>query len=617
MIAEAASLTRILDRPFFTQDQMTLTPVSASPRSPSTMLAPSDARRSPFGRPLRSATAPVKGIRSPPSPDMLSSNLDCAFPPFPTSKPTKKPQQQQASGYGGLGNRYAEPDPMYAPISPRTAESGGLLQRMNTIAPGPFDMNGSRKANGPPAEKEKTHQRTVTAGSLRELGIPPSANANSHIARPSTASGHSRTSINSSGSGPRVPQNNDYGGFGPPLAADTADKVPEFLRPEHRSQTFPLRSESQGLPLRRPSESSDVRTRAPSAGATQRVPLDGSKSISGSPPRGRKQSISGPDLTRPLPPRGASLLRLRTNNIAGDAPPMPNLAAEFGIGNPYHTPTDSQSSNESYQTDGSSASSRSSPPVSSSQSRRKPSDTSNVDILIADIQSTMNEIQPKEETPSPPRNIEPIQPLYNRALSPQPESPLDPTIIDPAIQGGRRSPVPNIPPPRFEAAALEPPKTIHARRPTTSKGNCKGCKEPIKGKSVSSADGRLTGRYHKQCFVCTTCSEPFATATFYVIKDAPYCERHYHKLNGSICTTCDRGIEGQYLESGSKSKFHPGCLNCADCRRNLRHDYFEMNGKIYCERDAFRRAQQGRFLGPGGGGATNKMERRTTRLMMM
>jgi hypothetical protein len=38
-----------------------------------------------------------------------------------------------------------------------------------------------------------------------------------------------------------------------------------------------------------------------------------------------------------------------------------------------------------------------------------------------------------------------------------------------------------------------------------------------------------------------------------------------------------------------------------------------MNGRVYCERDAYRKAQQRNFLGTG----TNRMERRTTRLMMM
>ena len=222
------------------------------------------------------------------------------------------------------------------------------------------------------------------------------------------------------------------------------------------------------------------------------------------------------------------------------------------------------------------------------------------------VAASMADLQPKEvpsgmNTSPQKRNQYAMAPP--RTLDPSLLSPESP--MDPAIQGGSLSPLPS----------RNQTRSAPIRRPTTAKGSCKACGEAIRGKSVSSADGRLSGKYHKQCFVCTTCMEPFATSTFYVINDAPYCDRHYHKLNGSVCTTCDKGIEGQCLESERNEKFHPTCLNCADCKRNLRNDYFEMNGKVYCERDAFRRAQQGRFLGPGG--PSTRMERRTTRLMMI
>lgn len=125
-----------------------------------------------------------------------------------------------------------------------------------------------------------------------------------------------------------------------------------------------------------------------------------------------------------------------------------------------------------------------------------------------------------------------------------------------------------------------------------SRGNCKACGDLITGKSVSSADGRLTGRYHKACFVCTTCSEPFSSSTFYVHSDKPYCERHYHAVNGSLCGSCNNGIEGSYLADEADSKFHPTCFVCADCRLPLEDGYFEVGGAVYCERDAWKRVQQ-------------------------
>jgi hypothetical protein len=507
---------------------------SNSPRTPN------DGRRSPFGRPGRE---PIH----PPSPEILS-NLDNAFPPFPTRK---QPANKDRSRLEQV--KYTEADPKYAPVSPR-AGAGPLLQRMNTIAPGPFDLNGrpGRRARTPDEDARKKHEPQPFT----------------------TSSGHSRSTTSSSEEKavaptkvPKDERTGGYGGFGPPAAQE--EQQP--LQPENRSQTFPMAAENRilnGLP-RRPSEPNTILRRPSNV-----------ESTSVSPPRQRRPSVTGPDRSRPLPPRGASLIRER-NGKGGDAPPVPDLAREFGAGNPYHTPSASESSS-------SSLSSRPSPQRMNGQ--RKPSDTSNIDVLMKDIESMK-----KDPSSAPSEQFaKPLARLGESLLSP--ESPMDP-----AIKGGRLSPIP----PRYRAPA-EP-----QRRPTTSKGNCKGCGEAIKGKSVSSADGRLTGRYHKQCFVCKTCSEPFATATFYVIDDAPHCERHYHKLNGSMCQACDRGIEGQYLETERKQKYHPTCLTCSDCRRVLRDDYFEMNGKVYCERDAYRKAQQRNFLG------TNRMERRTTRLMMM
>jgi uncharacterized CHY-type Zn-finger protein len=581
--------------------------VSLSPSRSVSPITPNDGSRSPFGRLLRSATAP---LQSPPSPEGLTSNLDNPFPPFPPTRSATK-SRQETGGYGGFGIKPTTLDPMYAPVSPRTATSGGLLQRANTIAPGPFDINGGGQKNDSLTERGHMRQRSLKLATMssRTAAVPE------NMPRPSTASGDSASSSpNPFGSKPgipRVPRNNGYGGFGPPVGNDSADREP--VRLEARSQTFPLQNGEEPA-YRKPLEP-DSRMRRPSNEPGGRRPSINGRAVGGSPDAQRKPLV-GPDLSRPLPPRGASLSRSRTAAGPGDTPPIPsnlNLAAEFGIGNPYHTPTESQSSATSGSSQESKASSRSSPPRSAAPDRspwRIPDTSKNP---MSDTQALMTDLQVRGQTPhSPPRNKEhsaqaPIRELHPSLVSSESQ-------FNPAIQEGLASQ----PPPRNPARSQTPssPGEKPIRRRTTKKGNCKGCGVPITGKSVSSADGRLTGRYHKECFVCTTCSEPFQTSTFYVINDAPYCERHYHKLNGSVCTTCDRGIEGQYLESQRKQKFHPGCLTCSDCKKTLRNEYFEMGGMVYCERDAFRRTQQGRLLGPGAGGS-NRMQRRTTRLMMM
>jgi hypothetical protein len=140
--------------------------------------------------------------------------------------------------------------------------------------------------------------------------------------------------------------------------------------------------------------------------------------------------------------------------------------------------------------------------------------------------------------------------------------------------------------------------------------------------------------------VCQACKTAFPTAEFYVHNDHPYCGQHYHELENSLCATCGRGIEGLYMETANvagrgKEKHHPECLKCTTCRIRLDHDYFELSGKVYCERDAFRIASGPKsphnapsrpsplvreYISSGNPGLVegkNFPERRTNKLMTM
>ncbi|KAF2432433.1 hypothetical protein EJ08DRAFT_132596 [Tothia fuscella] len=223
------------------------------------------------------------------------------------------------------------------------------------------------------------------------------------------------------------------------------------------------------------------------------------------------------------------------------------------------------------------------------------------------------------QRPSPPRT-RPIPSPYNdktspprtrKPLAPFPEEPRLPTQISPP----RRRPEPVLFPRKNTSTTQAPVRPPVYRQPApVSKGECRGCRTEIYGKSVKAADGRLTGRYHKECFVCKTCQAPFTTAEFYVHSNAPYCERHYHELNGSICRKCNRGIEGQYLDTDGGGKYHAACFCCSRCMVRLREDYYEVDGRPVCDRHAF--AQGPSRLGVGGGAAPTA-ERRRTRLMMI
>lgn len=540
---------------------------------------------------------------------------------------------------------------MYPPSSPKKQQPN-LLDRINTIVPDPFDAG----------------RRPSAAGRNNSINDD----------RPGTSSSNLSS---------RVPRKNGYGGFGPP----NPNLAPEPFGILNRSETFPRPSEAAETPLRTPSEPGlrPDKWRRPSQTSqdtTIRTPMTSERS---------RRPSRGPDTSRPPPPR-TSLIRPKTAAQDG-APAVPsiNFAEEFGVGNPYHIPSASTSSSTSgySQSDRrpsmASMRSRTSPPRTvTSRSGRNPSNTSSFDNLMSDLESFGNDLAPStlqppskdgKAKPRPPplnasRGYDPrIDPIIQSGRPQRPVSPLAPSAADRQFGGeapapGRTrdmspvsplTPTPPSPPRTRDSpersrdrSAFKPETQLRSRsrsRPRdgsiqSSRGDCKACLLPITGKSISSADGRLTGRYHKACFVCSTCQEPFSSSTFYVLEDRPYCHRHYHELNGSMCGSCNKGIEGQYLEDESTKKHHVGCFKCGDCGMALRDGYFEVNGASYCEKDAWRRVQQPRMAnggvrkapsgqtlglppGPRAGGfgppAGNRfgprprMEKRMTRLGMM
>lgn len=431
-------------------------------------------------------------------------------------------------GYGGFSDM--DSDSAYGATSPKK-QGLSLLTRIDSIAAGPY---ASENPYSPVDSRMPASPPRSTYQDNERLG----------------------TSASNTGFGgmapPKMPRKNGYGGFGPPKRDDQG--LDAFGGP-NRSQTFPDRPTE--------TDRSEPPLRAPSA------------------PGPRPDRLR--DTSRPPPPR-RSLVRAKNPSI--------NLDAEFGSANPYHSPSVSVSSSLSRGSSQPSDPSSNTSPARSTTSRRKPSDISAFDSLMSDIQSSMDELQPRETPPvrAPARPEPPRQSLSNDRYDPatrgrEPPSPppsrWGQDRVDPAVQGSRRT----------ESTSRLPPSPTRTRAPAPHRGYCRKCNDAITGKSISSADGRLTGRYHKACFVCTTCFEPFQTAEFYVHDDRPYCKYHYHKINGSLCGSCQDGIEGQYLEDESTKKFHVNCFRCGDCKVVLRDGYFEVDGRAYCEKDAWRRLQ--------------------------
>ncbi|SPO06716.1 uncharacterized protein DNG_09410 [Cephalotrichum gorgonifer] len=508
-------------------------------------------------------------------------------PSIASDSDTAYSQQGRRPGrYGSFSQRDEfDLDPPYS--SSPNKQQPSLLSRMDTIAPGPFDGRG----NAGPMGNASPPRDNPGRGDGARLGYGDAR-------RPSAATS-SQPMPNSLSQ--RAPRKGGYGGLG----KQEDQFEPEPFSSFNRAGTFP-----------RPNNPADTPARTPSAPG----PRAGRQTHS----RGKSSYGMGPDTSRPPPPR-KSLIPAKGPDRSID------LAAEFGIGNPYHSPTASMSSAITSFTQSSGSSdpnSQSTPPRSDG---RNPSNTSSIDDLMNDLQSSISEMKPltpqlgrnpsigssrrgrsrdgrsasrdrsasRSRQPGPMKFDQPSfnlkaevdrynskardqsRPGYGQSSRPQDRGmsgddrfgrSLDSSSLDPRPRGFSRE---------RQGSAVSLP----------SRGACKSCGDEIRGKSISSADGRLTGKYHKACFVCTTCRDPFTSAEFYVLNDKPYCELHYHTLNGSLCGACGRGIEGQYLEDENLDKYHVGCFRCGDCSMSLVNGYFDVDGVAYCERDAWRRAQ--------------------------
>ncbi|KZT26549.1 hypothetical protein NEOLEDRAFT_1177545 [Neolentinus lepideus HHB14362 ss-1] len=122
---------------------------------------------------------------------------------------------------------------------------------------------------------------------------------------------------------------------------------------------------------------------------------------------------------------------------------------------------------------------------------------------------------------------------------------------------------------------------------------CRRCNLPIEKHAVSSSDGQLKGKYHRECFNCHTCHKPFPDKTFYVFDGKPFCAYHYHEANDSLCAaaTCGQPIEGPCAVSHAGDRYHPEHLLCEyprGCTEKL-DEYYEVDGRMLCERHAFMR----------------------------
>lgn len=534
------------------------------------------------------AEMPSTFLPSQPSIPIRSTDRSKTFPlrqessdgPSPSHALHKTPSEPQMRGRRPLASQTSNSEPSHIPqLRPRSSSRGALRMdlRLQDAPPVPLPVQHS----------EKTHQ----AGRHT-----PSESRSSTM-----SSGHSIHNSNSS--------------VGPSPVGSAASSVDAFSPLSYNSNNY----------------AEDERMKVPGlnvkSSQQQKPGMRAEQPAQRSPPR---------NFARPSPPKQPVQPVLPAEQVTQNEVVMPAVfdsALESPMdpvlqpGKPFGDSMDSMDSMD--KTTSAEVEPHGQPPLqrvntapSPRQLHETPSSMPHVLPLAIPNQPTNNYGLPKSPVSSAstrPRS------KSNAAPSGAQYTPYKPYKPSPSVRSASPQAAPALPPvPREPTRVQTPP----SRRNTSARPACRGCGKIIEGKSVKAADGRLTGRWHKACFTCRTCKQPFTTADFYVLDNQPYCEQHYHEKNGSLCHGCHRGIEGQYLETSTSSrggymdkKFHPRCFTCFECRQVLSDDYFEITGKVFCERHALAAMRsQAKMAGTGLHPPDRKAlttERRTTKLMMM
>ncbi|TKA34803.1 hypothetical protein B0A54_14016 [Friedmanniomyces endolithicus] len=605
-------------------------PRSDSPLSPALSVRSGSSQGSRPPPPLRSMTSPMPRVFDPrpPSPEM-SGNLDCAFPPFMPasggggSRPGTSSGRKMSAGSERGGSRGREGqdggkdhwlDLHKTPSEPHTR------QRDPRPALGAFTKSeGSQIPHV--ASRQPSQGRNARGTDHRPQDVPPVPRpVQQHRQEKSHTPSGSGSSVASSA--PSLGNSNSSSGRSPVTssAASSVDALSLLTtEPRHYGDEAGMRVPGLNFNPQKPG---------------MRAELPASRS----PPR---------SFTRPAPPKDII------------APPRsPTLPAI--ISPPLESPMDPAL--QGRQIPGRSATEPWRPSAAPGPARPTMSRTNTmpearvmepVEVLLPPV-PTLSVPEPSDKDYDPYRPTSPAPATRSRSKSNAAPAQFKAYTPPPLPPPPSQTLAPTHPPstsPTTTTTHPPPPPPHHNHEPT-----CRGCRHPIAGKSVKAADGgRLTGRWHKPCFRCVTCAQPFTTADFYVWGNEPYCEQHYHEANGSLCEGCGGGIEGGYLgtccSSSSTSgdgggvvvdrKFHPGCFRCCECRVVLAEDYFEIWGRVFCERDALAAMRglagkktealagsgaglgKGKGVGVGGEGLSVPdrkaltAERRTTRLMMM
>ncbi|CAI4230419.1 unnamed protein product [Auanema sp. JU1783] len=119
---------------------------------------------------------------------------------------------------------------------------------------------------------------------------------------------------------------------------------------------------------------------------------------------------------------------------------------------------------------------------------------------------------------------------------------------------------------------------------TIPKGDCALCGKPIVGQVVIA----LAKMWHPEHYTCCECGSELGHRNFFERNGKAYCEEDYHNRFSPRCGGCNNAIKDRCVTALNKN-FHLQCFCCSECGKELGEEGFhEKNGQVFCKKDFFR-----------------------------
>jgi len=93
---------------------------------------------------------------------------------------------------------------------------------------------------------------------------------------------------------------------------------------------------------------------------------------------------------------------------------------------------------------------------------------------------------------------------------------------------------------------------------------CARCGGIIEGDYLKALDQV----FHKNCFSCFVCSEPFPTGKYFSEDKKAYCSKHFYERKGIVCVVCKEPLTEHFIEI-EDNKYHLNHFCCAFCNAQL------------------------------------------------